>query len=64
MSRHGLESLHRVAREVGVSTEQVSEHIARDLCREYLRLRSENNSLAAGVARANHRLSILEGSTP
>ena len=64
MSRHALEALHRVAREVGVSTQQLSDHIARDLCAEYHRLRTENTSLAKGIERANHRLNILEGLTP
>jgi hypothetical protein len=64
MSRHSLEALHRVAREAGVSTEQLSEHVARDLCAEFRRLRSENLSLGEAVERANHRLNILEGLTP
>ncbi len=64
MSRHALESLRRVAREVGVPDNQVSEHIARDLCAEYHRLRSDNITLAQGLERANHRLNILEGLTP
>lgn len=64
MSRHALESLHRVAREAGIDHQRVSEEIVADLCKEFHRLRSENIALQQGLERANLRLNILEGSTP
>lgn len=64
MSTHSLRALLGLAREFGVSTEQPSDHIARDLSVEFHRLRAQNTELASGLERANLRLNILEGSTP
>lgn len=64
MSATALHALQRVAREVGIDHQRDSEFVATDICREFHRLRGENISLADGLKRANHRLSILDGVTP
>lgn len=64
MSIHALHALQRVAREAGIDHACSPDHVATEICREFHRLRGENIALSQGLERANHRLNILEGSTP
>lgn len=63
-STPALESLHRVAREMGILPIDTPSQVATEICREFHRLRGENIALGKALERANTRLDILEGSIP
>lgn len=64
MSTPALDALHRVALEVGVAPIDPPAHLATAICSEYRRTHTENIALGEALERANHRISILEGTVP